>query len=110
MLMFNKDNEHCNQLGFQQVYIYRLILFCHLLLHPGNSDLNYIIIGTPIWSYDSISQLCLRIFFMPTDLQYAYVLSCPHDYLPRSSFLTPEMKLFLPVITYRVCNLCFPVF
>ena len=47
---------------------------------------------------------------MPTDLQYAYVLSRPHDYLLRSLFPTPEMKLLLPVITYRVRILCFPVF
>jgi hypothetical protein len=66
------------------------------LLYPGNSDLNYIIIGTPIRSYDSISQLCLRTNFMSMDLQYAYTLSHPHDYLPRSSFPTPEMNLFLP--------------
>src|SRR5882724_4297872 len=81
-----------------------------IMLHPGNSDLDYIIIGTPIRSYDSISQLCLRTIFMPTDLLYAYVLSRPHDYLLRSSFPTPEMKLLLPVITYRVRILCFPVF
>src|SRR3984885_5189718 len=66
------------------------------LLYPGHSDLNYIIIGTPIRSYDSISQLCLRTNFMSTDLQYAYTPSHPHDYLPRNSFPTPEMSLFLP--------------
>jgi hypothetical protein len=45
---------------------------------------------------------------MPTDLQYAYVLSHPHDYLPRSSFLTPEMKPLLPDYYLPDSHLMFP--
>jgi hypothetical protein len=51
------------------MYIYNEGKMAHgIMLYPGNSDLNYIIIGTLIRSYDSISQLCLRTNFMPTDL------------------------------------------
>jgi hypothetical protein len=45
---------------------------------------------------------------MPTDLQYAYALSRPHDYLPRSSFPTPEMKLLLPDYYLPDLHLMFP--
>jgi hypothetical protein len=45
---------------------------------------------------------------MPTELQYAYTLSRPHDYLPRSSFLTPEMNSFLPGYYLTGSHLMFP--
>src|ERR1700734_3281382 len=82
--------------------------FAHSLLYPGHSDLNYIIIGTPIRSYDLISQLCLRTNLMSTDLQYAYTLSRPHDYLPRSSFPTLEMNSFLPGYYLPSSHFMFP--
>jgi hypothetical protein len=78
------------------------------MLHPGNSDQNYIIIGTPNRSNDSNSQICLQTNFMPMDLQYAYILSHPHDYLPHSSFLTPEMKPLLPDYYLPDSHLMFP--
>ena len=83
-------------------------MFVALLLHPGNSDQNYIIIRTPNWSYDLNSQICLQTNFMPMDLQYAYVLSHPHDYLLCSSFLTPEMKPLLPDYYLPNLHIMFP--